>query len=198
MNPQPAPDLPAIQANVLAGLLSGQGVAAVARENNIHRSTIYNWQRQNTRFAYTINQARSRHNEVIFDGLQDIAEQAVETLRHLVTSDTVAPSVRLRAVQTVLKGVNAAQPQPRLKEDLAIEALCDALEPRSAVRQPTQIDTSRQISTVSTNRPAPAPRLPITPITSTKVGRNEPCPCGSGLKYKRCCGNPVSTQAAAA
>jgi preprotein translocase subunit SecA len=23
---------------------------------------------------------------------------------------------------------------------------------------------------------------------SNKVGRNEPCPCGSGLKYKRCCG----------
>ncbi len=21
-----------------------------------------------------------------------------------------------------------------------------------------------------------------------KVGRNEPCPCGSGMKYKRCCG----------
>lgn len=23
---------------------------------------------------------------------------------------------------------------------------------------------------------------------STKVGRNEPCPCGSGKKYKQCCG----------
>lgn len=22
----------------------------------------------------------------------------------------------------------------------------------------------------------------------TKTGRNEPCPCGSGLKYKKCCG----------
>jgi hypothetical protein len=22
----------------------------------------------------------------------------------------------------------------------------------------------------------------------TKIGRNDPCPCGSGLKYKRCCG----------
>ncbi|MGY9063023.1 MAG: SEC-C metal-binding domain-containing protein [Rhodospirillales bacterium] len=22
-----------------------------------------------------------------------------------------------------------------------------------------------------------------------KVGRNEPCICGSGRKYKRCCGN---------
>ena len=21
----------------------------------------------------------------------------------------------------------------------------------------------------------------------TKIGRNEPCPCGSGLKYKKCC-----------
>jgi hypothetical protein len=24
-------------------------------------------------------------------------------------------------------------------------------------------------------------------MNSTKVGRNEPCPCGSGRKYKRCC-----------
>lgn len=24
--------------------------------------------------------------------------------------------------------------------------------------------------------------------TTTKVGRNEPCPCGSGKKYKKCCG----------
>ena len=23
---------------------------------------------------------------------------------------------------------------------------------------------------------------------SGKVRRNEPCPCGSGMKYKRCCG----------
>ena len=22
----------------------------------------------------------------------------------------------------------------------------------------------------------------------SKIGRNDPCPCGSGLKYKRCCG----------
>ncbi len=24
-----------------------------------------------------------------------------------------------------------------------------------------------------------------------KIGRNEPCPCGSGKKYKRCCGDPT-------
>lgn len=26
------------------------------------------------------------------------------------------------------------------------------------------------------------------PVRVVKVGRNEPCPCGSGLKYKKCCG----------
>ena len=26
------------------------------------------------------------------------------------------------------------------------------------------------------------------PATSTKIGRNDPCPCGSGKKYKKCCG----------
>jgi len=24
--------------------------------------------------------------------------------------------------------------------------------------------------------------------TSRKIGRNDPCPCGSGKKYKKCCG----------
>lgn len=26
------------------------------------------------------------------------------------------------------------------------------------------------------------------PVTRPKIGRNEPCPCGSGKKYKKCCG----------
>ncbi len=28
----------------------------------------------------------------------------------------------------------------------------------------------------------------VTQLKSQKVGRNEPCPCGSGKKYKKCCG----------
>ena len=28
------------------------------------------------------------------------------------------------------------------------------------------------------------------PASSDKVGRNEPCPCGSGKKFKKCCGAP--------
>ena len=29
-------------------------------------------------------------------------------------------------------------------------------------------------------------------LRSTKVGRNEPCPCGSGKKFKKCCGSGAS------
>jgi len=38
-----------------------------------------------------------------------------------------------------------------------------------------------------TNRDASASKAPIT-HKETKVGRNDPCPCGSGKKYKQCCG----------
>jgi len=27
-----------------------------------------------------------------------------------------------------------------------------------------------------------------TVVVGKKIGRNDPCPCGSGLKYKKCCG----------
>ena len=41
---------------------------------------------------------------------------------------------------------------------------------------------------------AAARRAPPEPYerAGPKVGRNDPCPCGSGKKYKRCCGAPES------
>jgi hypothetical protein len=26
--------------------------------------------------------------------------------------------------------------------------------------------------------------------SARRIGRNDPCPCGSGKKYKKCCGGP--------
>ncbi|MBZ4194970.1 MAG: SEC-C domain-containing protein [Candidatus Contendobacter sp.] len=30
---------------------------------------------------------------------------------------------------------------------------------------------------------------PPIPVQSEKISRNDPCPCGSGKKYKKCCGS---------
>jgi hypothetical protein len=38
----------------------------------------------------------------------------------------------------------------------------------------------------------PEPREPLPPA-ARRVGRNDPCPCGSGKKYKKCCG-PAAKQ----
>lgn len=35
---------------------------------------------------------------------------------------------------------------------------------------------------------------PPTPIQSEKFGRNDPCPCGSGKKYKKCCDDAGAQQ----
>ena len=39
------------------------------------------------------------------------------------------------------------------------------------------------------------PRQPKRVKPSERVGRNDPCPCGSGLKYKNCCGKDKETRA---
>jgi hypothetical protein len=49
----------------------------------------------------------------------------------------------------------------------------------------TTINVTQVIQQVITEHSGAKP----TPAKSKKkVGRNEPCPCGSGVKYKRCCG----------
>ena len=38
------------------------------------------------------------------------------------------------------------------------------------------------------NQNVNVPRVKSEPVTVTKIGRNDPCPCGSGKKHKKCCG----------
>lgn len=53
-----------------------------------------------------------------------------------------------------------------------------------------QVSQPPQARAVARSSPARAPQASSTPARQdgTKVGRNDPCPCGSGKKYKRCCG----------
>jgi uncharacterized protein YecA (UPF0149 family) len=44
-----------------------------------------------------------------------------------------------------------------------------------------------------TDDAVPARAVPIVEH-APKVGRNDPCPCGSGKKYKKCCGSPTKDQ----
>jgi len=50
----------------------------------------------------------------------------------------------------------------------------------------------KQYKNVTTSGPANEPSSKKEPILNkNKVGRNDPCPCGSGKKYKKCCGKDL-------
>jgi uncharacterized protein len=59
-------------------------------------------------------------------------------------------------------------------DDRLDEAAADIPRAILLLRKIAQLRASRTSSAYQTRR--------------TKVGRNDPCPCGSGKKYKRCCG----------
>ena len=56
---------------------------------------------------------------------------------------------------------------------------------RVAVRKAPVV---RQQVAKPVDTPAPEGNAPKKKLAAEKIGRNDPCPCGSGKKYKNCCG----------
>ena len=56
---------------------------------------------------------------------------------------------------------------------------------RSPVRERPLTSQAPVLAAVGVDRDQPRPEPHLSP---SKVGRNSPCPCGSGKKFKRCCG----------
>ena len=71
-----------------------------------------------------------------------------------------------------------------VREVLSLARPEQAIERREVAKQLTEGFAGGKAPSKSTN----------TPVRSQKVGRNDPCPCGSGKKYKRCCGAAAGTQ----
>jgi hypothetical protein len=69
---------------------------------------------------------------------------------------------------------------------LSLNALTGSIQVAAAVRGDWHADASMDALMLKWPRRPPAP---IARLASgrQKVGRNEPCPCGSGKKYKKCC-----------
>ncbi len=62
--------------------------------------------------------------------------------------------------------------------------LLQPVEDRDKVREMERRQRKQEM-VMGAAEDAPEPRRPV--IRGPKIGRNEPCPCGSGKKYKKCC-----------
>lgn len=50
-------------------------------------------------------------------------------------------------------------------------------------------EKEERLAQVVSEDDAPLPDVPVEQAKRERtVGRNDPCPCGSGKKYKKCCG----------
>ncbi len=126
--------------------------------------------------------------------------------------------LRILQQERTVRGISAAQNYPVPSETVELVAPMASLPEVTKQTQPPSIEKAirsefraidrQQINIIGQARagreaaaPEPAgntdePNEPTTPAPSAatyrrdqpKTGRNEPCPCASGLKYKRCCG----------
>jgi len=154
-----------IQAGAAIALGFGLNFSAVAAQFNVHRSTIHNWMK-NPAFVEAAQSCQAEFEKQFRTQLATLTRLALDNLQRILTDPDASPSVRLKASLAVLK------------QDWKLP-------------QSTEFDTiSNQPESLRNEMPPAPPPVPE-PVRSEKVGRNEPCPCGSNLKYKRCCGNPV-------
>jgi preprotein translocase subunit SecA len=58
----------------------------------------------------------------------------------------------------------------------------------SAFDDPSKTDKAKPSDVVSEAADQLSKEKPKPKRSGPKVGRNDPCPCGSGKKYKQCCG----------
>ena len=117
--------------------------------------------------------------------LQNFSAGGIERGRqYTLTGDTEVRTELLAAA--ILTGVSF----PELEEWTADEgrAVQDRRQRREMPFAPAQkLRPQSGPPPASRDLASPAPASPIT--RREKIGRNDPCPCGSGRKYKKCCMN---------
>jgi hypothetical protein len=189
---QPSPQsglLTAPQHQVLSLLAAGGTILAAADTVGVHRNTVHNWRRGSAPFRSALHALAYEQTIEFRDEIHSLAPLAIDALRNTLTSSDTSPSLRLRAALAVLKHVTTPHaletaPEPEI-------LVPPAPEPEKIVHNSAQAEPPAE---PAFERPLdPAPYAEVRPGAqpyrrpTPKTGRNEPCPCGSGLKHKRCC-----------
>jgi hypothetical protein len=121
------------------------------------------------------------------EGIEPVREMVERRAYDLMHSDLMR---RLVAVSTVLGVTFPEYPnwkrqaeERRAKQERRMKEVQALLEAPAEAPAPPKGSLAREQGDYWERKPAPFLR------TEKQVGRNEPCPCGSGKKFKKCCMN---------
>jgi preprotein translocase subunit SecA len=108
--------------------------------------------------------------------MQRSQEDAVRYLFHMQVVD--APTVQEPAAASIENGDQQQAQPPRRRASTSM----DDLEAQFQRRKKRELEQARMAGSNGSTAPQQVVR------GQAKVGRNDPCPCGSGKKYKKCHG----------
>jgi uncharacterized protein YchJ len=202
------------QEQVISHLSSGNSFSVAAEAAGVHRNTILNWRRSVPAFSSEFERAAREQAQAWQEEAMNAVPLATQTIT-AVLNDPAAPiALRLRAAGMILKMADlktAAAPERQTLIAIERGVVTVPAEPApyperheakltalQAEIQAARAELQARRSRFESEKPeilhnsaqSPALTKPQTFHRETpKVGRNEPCPCGSGRKYKICCLN---------
>ncbi len=169
--------------------LYGDEIMEMVEKEILLRSIDHHWREHLTMLDH-LRQAVSFRGYGQRDPLQEykteaftLFERMIEELQETVTSQLMRVEILPEGYEEGLPGADELPPMQVHHidpfsglDELGEEEVVEAVFGEEVLAQ------------ASNMRVAPELRDPNDPSTWGKVGRNEPCPCGSGKKYKRCHG----------
>jgi hypothetical protein len=162
-----------IQEQVIAHLSTGLSFSAAADAAGVHRNTILNWRREIPAFATAYEQAAREQARACREEALEAVPLATQSILAILNDSAASPSIRLRAAGMILKLADLKSTQTNSPSFAPSRLREKAVEPEIV------------------HNPAQSTLLPFRRETP-KIGRNEPCPCGSHRKYKICCLNKAA------
>lgn len=116
---------------------------------------------------------------------------------HLLEMDYLQEGIGLRAIGQMDPLVEYKRETFNLFKELIEEIKFDTVRLLYNVKIVTREEQEKQktvreneVTNIVTSGPLEAGSIALQtkPVTAKKIRRNDPCPCGSGKKYKKCCG----------
>ncbi|MBS1828182.1 MAG: SEC-C domain-containing protein [Acidobacteria bacterium] len=178
------------QLDVIQALTTGLSVTAAADAAGIHRTTVHYWSRNIPEFRDTVAAVKQAHADLTRDEMNSLAAPSIAILRKVIEDETASPALRVRTALAIIKFVTTPEKSPSPK-DAPYEQLLDGAY-LAGYKQAQDRTAAAEIHHNSSHSTPETDEQPQTP-------RNALCPCGSGNKYKRCCGKnapPVLGRAA--
>ena len=170
------------QQQVVNALAQGSTITAAAEATGIHRTTVHNWIKDQPDFAKAVLDARAEVIHTLRDQLKHLSFRSLATLQSLLDDPNTPHAVRLKTALAILERPAFPSRDWALPERVGTPVQEEILKDIAVIEADYTVVRMEDVIKKSASRAQNAEPGP------GQIPRSAPCPCGSGEKYKRCCG----------